>query len=75
MRRGLVTAVVAVVCAAACPAAAFADTTVDFDGFAAGATITDQYANAGGAGKGVVIGPLPGGMSGFDPVRSHASGG
>jgi hypothetical protein len=75
MRRGFVTAAVTVVSSAVCPAVAFADTTVDFDGFAAGTTITDQYANAGGAGNGVVFGPLPGGLAGFNPVVRTAPAG
>jgi hypothetical protein len=60
---------VAGVAALALPGAALADSTVDFDGFAAGTTITNQYANLGGAGQGVTFGPLPSlGPSGLDPV-------
>jgi hypothetical protein len=45
----------------ALPGSAVADTTVNFDGLAAGTVVMSQYANAGGSGHGVVFGPLPGG--------------
>jgi hypothetical protein len=56
------------------PSAALADTTVDFDGLSPGTVVTDQYANAGGTGQGVVFGPLPGGAgdSGARPVVASA---
>lgn len=48
---------------------AAADTTIDFDHLAAGTVLTTQFANAGGAGNGVVFGPLPGGAGdGLRPV-------
>ena len=49
---------------------ALVDTTVDFEQFAAGTVLTSQYANSGGAGQGVVFGPLPAGASaeGLKPV-------
>src|SRR5205085_8040780 len=40
------------------------DTTVDFEQFPAGTVLTNQYANAGGTGQGVVFGPLPAGAPG-----------
>lgn len=56
-------------CALAFPGLAFADTTVDFEDLAAGTVVTSQYADLGGAGQGVVFGPLPGGAGdGFRPV-------
>jgi hypothetical protein len=59
----------AVVAVLLLPGVALADTTVDFDGFAAGTTITSQYADLGGAGQGVTFGVLPGiGPAGLDPV-------
>jgi hypothetical protein len=62
--------------AMAVPGMAFADTTVNFDDLAAGTTVTDQYADLGGAGQGVTFGPLPGGGgSGWNPVvRTPPSG-
>ena len=42
------------------PASALADTTVGFDDLSNGASVTNQYANAGGAGQGFVLGPIPG---------------
>ncbi len=54
----------------ALPGAAFADVTVNFDGFPANTKITNQYANLGGSGQGVVFGPLPGGVQGLDTVVS-----
>jgi hypothetical protein len=50
------------------PGGALADTTVDFEQFAPGTVVTDQYADLGGAGQGVVFGPLPGGGTGLNPV-------
>src|SRR5450755_2142389 len=59
----------AVVAVLLLPSVALADTTVDFDGFAAGTTITSQYADLGGAGQGVTFGVLLGiGPAGLDPV-------
>ena len=44
-------------------------TTVDFDQLPVGAVVTNQYADLGGAGQGVVFGPLPGGLGdGLHPV-------
>lgn len=42
------------------PGSAWADTTVDFEGLAPGTVVTNQYADLGGSGQGVVFGPLPG---------------
>jgi hypothetical protein len=51
------------------PGSALADTTVDFEQFAPGTVITNQYADLGGAGQGVVFGPLPSGAgTGLNPV-------
>ena len=59
----------------ALPGAALADTTVDFEQYAAGTTITNQYADLGGSGQGVTFGPLPGGNGGLSPVvRTPPSG-
>lgn len=44
-----------------------ADTTIGFETPGAETTITDQYANTGGTGQGVVFGPLPGNVD--DGVR------
>jgi hypothetical protein len=41
-----------------------ADPMVDFERLAAGTVITSQYADVGGAGQGVVFGPLPAGAAG-----------
>lgn len=41
-----------------------ADPTVDFEQLPAGTVVTNQYANLGGAGQGVVFGPLPAGAAG-----------
>jgi hypothetical protein len=55
--------------ALAAPAVASADVTADFEGFAPGTTITNQYADLGGPGLGVTFGPLPSGAGdGFHPV-------
>ena len=44
-------------------------TTVDFDQLPAGTVVTNQYADLGGPGQGVVFGPLPGGLAeGLHPV-------
>ncbi|MGH2868681.1 MAG: FG-GAP-like repeat-containing protein [Solirubrobacteraceae bacterium] len=40
---------------------ALADSTVSFDDYGSGTVITNQYADLGGSGQGVVFGPLPGG--------------
>jgi hypothetical protein len=59
----------------ALPGVALADTTVDFEQFAADTTITNQYADLGGSGQGVTFGPLPGGGGGLSPVvRTPPSG-
>jgi hypothetical protein len=51
------------------PTATLAATTVDFENQEAGTTLTDQDANVGGTGQGVVFGPLPGsGAPGLHPV-------
>jgi hypothetical protein len=72
MRRRAVHAAVglaAAVCVLGFPVSAFADTTVDFEQFAPGTTITNQYADLGGIGQGVVFGPLPGSAGGgLNPV-------
>jgi hypothetical protein len=61
--------------ALALPGVALADTTVDFEQYAAGTTITNQYADLGGTGQGVTFGPLPGGGAGLSPVvRTPPSG-
>jgi hypothetical protein len=52
--------------------AASADTTADFDGFPPETVITNQYADLGGPGDGVVFGPLPGGRDGLRPVVKNA---
>ena len=53
----------------AAPAVASADVTADFEGFAPGTEITNQYADLGGAGQGVTFGPLPSAAgNGFHPV-------
>src|SRR4051812_19436811 len=45
------------------------DTTIGFDDLPAGAVVTNQYADVGGAGQGVVFGRLPGGAGdGLRPV-------
>ena len=59
------------------PALARADTTIDFEQYSPGTVITNQYADAGGPGQGVVFGPLPGGTpsEGLKPViRQPAAG-
>ena len=62
-------AVVAVVGTLVFPGSALADTTVDFEQQEAGTVITNQYADLGGPGQGVVFGPLPGGAGdGLRPV-------
>lgn len=52
------------------PAAALAaDATIDFESLAPGTTVTNQFADVGGSGEGVVFGPLPGaGGNGFRPI-------
>jgi hypothetical protein len=50
------------------PALARADTTIDFEQPGPETTITNQYADIGGPGQGVVFGPLPGGRDGLRPV-------
>jgi hypothetical protein len=51
------------------PMSARADTTVDFEAFPPGTVLTNQYADLGGPGQGVVFGPLPGGAGdGLRPV-------
>lgn len=50
----------ALVCLLGFSTSAFADTTVNFEQFPDGTTITNQYADLGGTGQGVVFGPLPG---------------
>jgi hypothetical protein len=58
------------------PGSAWADTKVDFDGYAPGTTITNQYADLGGVGQGVTFGPLPGGAGqGLLPVTLTAPAG
>jgi hypothetical protein len=64
----VVVGLVAVVCVLVSAVSAWADTTVDFEQFAPGTTITNQYADLGGSGQGVVFGPLPGGQAGLNPV-------
>jgi len=55
---------IAASCALAFPAAALADTTVDFEQFPPGTVVTNQYADLDGPGQGVVFGPLPAGAPG-----------
>ena len=57
----LVALVLAAGVAAGFRGSTLADTTVNFEQYPAGTVLTDQYANAGGTGQGVVFGPLPGG--------------
>jgi hypothetical protein len=46
-----------------------ADASIDFEQFEVGTILTNQYADAGGKGNGVVFGPLPGGAGdGLRPV-------
>jgi hypothetical protein len=45
-------------------ASAPGDTAIAFDEYPAGTIVTNQYANAGGTGLGVVFGPLPAGAGG-----------
>ena len=53
-----------------------ADATIDFEGLPPETTITNQFADLGGPGEGVVFGPLPGaGGSGFRPVVKTAPAG
>jgi FG-GAP-like repeat len=53
-----------------------ADPTVDFDQHPPGTVLTTQYADLGGAGEGVVFGPLPGGAGeGLRPVIRTAPSG
>jgi hypothetical protein len=55
------------------PEAALA-ATADFEAYPAETTITNQYADLGGTGQGVVFGPLPGaGGDGFRPVVKPAA--
>ena len=55
------------------PEAALA-ATADFEAYPAETVITNQYADLGGAGQGVVFGPLPGaGGDGFRPVVKPAA--
>jgi hypothetical protein len=71
MKRTGILAVTAALSAACAlfPAGAMADTTIGFDDLAPGTTVTTQYADVGGAGQGVVFGPLPGDAgSGLLPV-------
>ena len=50
--------------------------TIDFESLPVGTAITSQYANAGGAGQGLVFGPLPGGGGAtFAPVIRQPGGG
>jgi FG-GAP-like repeat len=42
------------------PASALADSTIGFDNYMPGTTLTNQYADYGGSGQGVTFGPLPG---------------
>ena len=56
--------------------AAAADATIDFESLAPETTVTNQFADVGGPGQGVVFGPLPGaGGNGFRPVVKTAPGG
>lgn len=55
---------------------AAADTKIDFEQFEGGTVVTTQYADAGGTGRGVVFGPLPGGAGdGLRPVVKTVSTG
>lgn len=52
-----------------------ADTTIDFEQPGPGTTITNQYADVGGPGQGVVFGPLPNGAAaGLLPTIRAAAG-
>ena len=54
---------------------AAADTTIGFDDRAPGTVLTNQYADAGGPGRGVVFGPLPGSAGdSARPVITSAAG-
>ena len=56
--------------------AAAADATIDFENLGPETTVTNQYADVGGPGQGVVFGPLPGAAgNGFRPVVKSAPGG
>ena len=59
------------------PAGALAaDSTIDFEGLPPETTVTNQFADLGGPGEGVVFGPLPGaGGAGFHPVVKTAPSG
>ena len=48
---------------------ALADVIVDFEQYPPGTVLTGQYANQGGAGQGVVFGPLPAGAGVGDGLR------
>jgi hypothetical protein len=69
--------VVAASCMLGLAPSAAAETTIDFEQFPPGTEITNQYANAGAPGLGVVFGPLPSGnpSEGLHPVvRFQPSG-
>ncbi len=65
VKRASLVAAIAAICL---PGIALADVTADFDAYPAETTITNQYADLGGPGQGVVFGPLPGGQQGWRPV-------
>ena len=56
--------VLAAVFTAGSGASTLADTTIEFEQYAAGTILTNQYADLGGVGEGVVFGPVPGGAGG-----------
>jgi hypothetical protein len=58
-----------------CAPAARADTNIDFEQPEAGTQITNQYADVGGPGQGVVFGQLPKGGDGLRPVIKSVGAG
>src|SRR5579862_774082 len=53
--------VLAITCVRLGASQARADPTINFDELSPGTAVTTQYADFGGAGQGVMFGPLPGG--------------
>ncbi len=66
---GVVGVLIAASLAVGVGGSALADVTVDFEQDPPGTVVTDQYANQGGAGQGVVFGPLPAGAGVGDGLR------
>jgi hypothetical protein len=75
-RRGVGCLVAALFLAVLAPNLAGADApTITFDDLTAGTVVTNQYADAGGPGQGVVFGPAPGGQDSHErPVIAAAPG-